>query len=320
MTNLRNFKKSIICFFLAVAIFSCKKSETITPEEISLEITVADIVNWQKEFVRRYPEFNNIDLRHSQKTQFRNKHIVRVPFGQNGNSFYFYKTAERGLESFIIRPDYKDINGKEAVSGLNLLNLNNQLVHKLIYTKGIVSNTITYTKKSAGISAEGKVAVQESWLSAFLGCIAKHVFSVPYKISDGEYGCWVFGFAESGSSGSTGGGPIVPFIVTFPPSFFVLPPFTGDTGGGGDPLGNWGASNPGIGSSEDPVWEAFYTKYTQEPQNMQRASVLASLIGYSYNTDAITYFNAKAEINVLINKIKAAIDANPVLHVDNLIF
>lgn len=243
-----------LAFLLITIIFfaGCKKNVDVK-EKLPENISKQELLLWINNYQKLMPHGPKPILDQTLKTYYKGQMILKMPLSSGGGNFYFTKTDH--LEVQFIRIVSKDDQINTPFNGYyEFINMSTFEYKKILFKNGVRQLEIKHSlPQQQTIKNTSSIKSTETWLGAFLRCIAEYIIAIPSRDIHGNWGCSVLG----GYSGGTGGSPevvqninpgdsgaeytiqLLYWFLTNPPLDYTLPPgpssfweyYNGNTGG-----------------------------------------------------------------------------------------
>jgi hypothetical protein len=186
------------------------------------------------------------------KTYYKGQMILKMPLSSGGGHLYFTKTDKLQVQFFRIVSSDNQINN--PFNGYyEFIDMVTYKYKKIKFKEGIRQASInTNTSTINSIQNTSTIKSTETWLAAFIRCIAEHIIAIPMRDDDGNWGCYALrggspdpAEVDAPDSDLDGGGGDIDwnsfFLLLNPPSYYTPTPTP-------DPSMNWDPFLGGGGS------------------------------------------------------------------------
>lgn len=210
----------VLFLFASLFFLGCKKTGDVIKKELPENISKQELLLWINNYQKLMPGGPKPILEQTLKTYYRGQMILKMPLSSGGGNLYFTKSDH--LEVQFIRIVSADDQIKTPFNGYyEFINMNTYEYKKIIFKQGVrqaeVNNSLP---KQQAIKNTSTIQSTETWLGAFLRCIAEHIIAIPRRDIYGNWGCYGLGGGsngevlnlappESGSGGLGGDGPVI---------------------------------------------------------------------------------------------------------------
>lgn len=182
------------------------------------------------------------------KTYYKGQMILKMPLSSGGGHFYFTKTNKLQVQFFRFVSSEDKINN--PFNGYyEFIDMTTYKYNKILFKQGIRQAEVNKSlPKLQTIKNNSTIKSTETWLAAFIRCIAEHIIAIPMRDDDGNWGCYALGGGspdpaevDAPDNDLDGGGGDIDwnsfFLLLNPPSYYTPTPTP-------DPSMNW---NPYLG-------------------------------------------------------------------------
>jgi len=124
------------------------------------------------------------------KTYYKGQMILKMPLSSGGGHLYFTKTDKLQVQFFRIVSSDNQINN--PFNGYyEFIDMVTYKYKKIKFKEGIRQASInTNTSTINSIQNTSTIKSTETWLAAFIRCIAEHIIAIPMRDDDGNWGCY----------------------------------------------------------------------------------------------------------------------------------
>jgi hypothetical protein len=243
----------VLFLFASLFFLGCKKTGDVIKKELPENISKQELLLWINSYQKLMPGGPKPILEQTLKTYYRGQMILKMPLSSGGGNLYFTKSDH--LEVQFIRIVSADDQIKTPFNGYyEFINMNTYEYKKIIFKQGIRQAEVNKSlPKLQTIKNNSTIKSTETWLAAFIRCIAEHIIAIPMRDDEGNWGCYALG----GNGDGTGSSPevvqninpgdsgadytiqLLYWFLTNPPLDYTLPPvpnsfweyYNGNTGG-----------------------------------------------------------------------------------------